>query len=343
MHEPGDILLFCLSAWKENTRWDAFKKAFDEIHRSRLGGQLEKWDEPIHFERNRALKCLAALGHIDVAYNGTPPVVIGPPVIVSLPYPGLPRAVLCGSRSPATVGALQEVCNASGRTVRITLKSQQKRSAYAPKRVELEAESHEAMDKVARSLNIAYLRTPPSWSIVTASGSVAGYIDQLEWSSQPEVNWDRKDFDPSRLAFLPAQQSSTFGSGDLRFSRYVNPVRLQIEYRLIKYNRSANVSADWARYASLSEYAQEVLLYDCESGTVAVPRSAPLPGLIARALAVCSGYAPKFVPRKIVQTSVPERYGFDVYEGVPQDVLAAAVRKLGQLECRPLSIQDYSS
>ena len=41
MHEPGDILLFCLSAWKENTRWAAFKKAFDEIHRSHLGGQLE--------------------------------------------------------------------------------------------------------------------------------------------------------------------------------------------------------------------------------------------------------------------------------------------------------------
>lgn len=343
MHEPGDILLFALSAWKE-TGWIAFKKAFDEIYRMRLANEGNRDGEPVRFERARALRTLVTLGHCDVDFAASHSVIVAPTALASLPYPGLPRAVLCGSRSPTTVKALQKLCTESRQSLRLILESQQKRAAYAPWRVELEAESHDAIERAAEALNIAYIKTPPSWLITEAGGSVAEYVDQLEWSSQPEVNWERQDFDPQRLGFLPARVGEPGTGARIRLSRYLNPVRLQWEHRLINDNRSASVNPEWGRYAVLTANRQAGLLYDRKSGSVAVPRGAPLPTLIARALALCSGYAPKFVPVRIIQSSILERYGFDVYAGVPPDVLASISRKLGQQEqVQPLSIKDESS
>src|SRR5258708_60524 len=112
MYESGDILLFTLSAWRE-TSWSAFKKAFDEIYRIRLTTEEISDPEPVHFERARALRTLVGLGHCDVESNGSPSIKVGPPVLAALPYPGLPRAVLCGSRSPSTVRTLQKICSDS--------------------------------------------------------------------------------------------------------------------------------------------------------------------------------------------------------------------------------------
>ena len=340
MREPGDILLYALSAWKQ-TGWSAFKKAFDEIYLIRLSTEEIRDAEPVHFERSRALRTLATLGHCDVDFSGTPSITIAVPVLVSLPYRGLPRALLCGSRSPTTVETLQKVCNESLQSVRIVLESQRKRSAYAPCRIEIEAESHAALEHASETLNISWMETPQSWLFAEANGSVAEYVAQLEWSSQAEVNWERQDFDPLRFAFVPARGTAGGTQVGMRLSRYLNPVNQQWEYRLIVDDRSANVDREWGRYAVLNANRKGALLYDKNSGSAGVARGAPLPIFIARALALCLGYAPRFIAARFVQSTIPEQYGFDVYDGVPPDVIDVIAAKLGQqVPLNTLSIQE---
>jgi hypothetical protein len=340
MHEPGDVLLFALSAWKQ-TGWSAFKKAFEEIYLIRLSTEEIHDADPIRFERSRALRTLLSLGHCDVDFSGTPSITIASPVLASLPYRGLPRAVLCGSRSPTTVETLQRLYRQSPQSLRILLETQRKRSPYAPCRVEIEAESHAMLERVAETLNIGWVETPPSWLFAEASGSVAEYVAQLEWSSQAEVNWERQDFDPLRFAFVPAPRTANGMQVGMRLSRYLNPVNRQWEHRLIIESRSASVTPEWGRYAVLDANRKSALLYDKKSGSVGVARGTPLPIFVARALALCSGYAPKFLTARFVQSSIPEQYGFDVYDGVPPDVIDVLAMKLGQqVPLDPLSIRE---
>jgi hypothetical protein len=328
MHEPGDILLFTLSAWKE-TGWTAFKRAFDEAYRIRRKTEQVNDPDPIHFERARALRTLVACGHCDVDFSVSPLITIGPPVLASLPYSGLPRAVLCGSRAPNTVKLLQHACDES-RSSRVLLDSQRKRAPYAPMRVEVEAESYAALDGIAKSLNIAFVRTPQSWVLSTVSGSLSEYIGQLEWSAQNELNWEREDFDPEYFRFTPVQRGANKATDVVRLSRYLNPTRLQWEHRLVGDTGSAAVNPDWGRYAILNARRKNSLLYENRRGTLAVARGTPLPILLARSLVLCSGFVPKKVSARLVHSSLPEHYGFDFYDGVPQDVLTVVMQKLGQ-------------
>jgi hypothetical protein len=340
MHEPGDILLFTLSAWKE-TGWSAFKKAFDEIYKIRLKTEKISDPDPVNFERARALRTLITLGHCDVDFTTSRSVIIGPPALASLPYPGLPRAVLCGSRSPTTVKTLQRICKESRQSLRLILENQRKRGPYAPLRVEVEAESYAALEQAARTLNIPFNRTPQSWVFTAASGSIAEYTGQLEWSSQPEVNWEKEDFDSRHFAFQPAQADAARTMEGIRLCRYLNPTRLQWEYRLVKDDCSASVNPQWGRYAVLNATHQNSLLYDKKLGSLAVAYGAPLPAFIARALVLCSGYVAATVTARVVQSSIPEHYGFDVYAGVPPDVVNAVACKLGQRDpVDALSLQE---
>jgi hypothetical protein len=340
MHEPGDILLFGLSAWKQ-TSWSAFKKAFDEIYLIRLSSEEIRDTGPVHFERSRALRTLVTLGHCDVEFSGTASITIAPPVLASLPYRGLPRAVLCGSWSPTTVETLQKLCSQSPQSLRTILKNQRKWSPYAPCRIEIEAESYAVLRQAVETLNITWLETPQSWLFAEANGSVTEYVAQLDWTSQAEVNWEREDFDPLRFAFVPARGTAGGMQGAMRLSRYLNPVNRQREHRLIIENRSASVNPEWGRYAVLNANRKSALLYDKKSGSVGVARGAPLPIFIARALALCSGYAPNVVMARFVESSIPEHYGFEVYAGVPPDVVDLISMKLGQqVPLATLSIQE---
>src|SRR5260370_42337262 len=107
MYDDGDVLLFALSAWGE-TRWPLFKGAFDVVRSRRLRGEEDGGGFHHARERWKAARLLARLGHCDIDYLDEPArIVIAPSILATLPIAGVPRAVLCGSRSPATIEALR--------------------------------------------------------------------------------------------------------------------------------------------------------------------------------------------------------------------------------------------
>jgi hypothetical protein len=325
MCDDGDRLLFVLSARRE-IGWSAFKKAFDDLYAKRLERYGHTNGEPPRFERFRAALLLSALGHCDMVRRGSIRLFAAPAILAALPLPGLPQAIVCGARSPETFAVARKACISLGQPVRLEIKTQDNRTMFAPACIRVEGESCAILDRLAREMGIPYLSTPPAWRFAALSGSLEEYLTLLQWSPESEVAWEREDFRPQALGFaIPGE-----ACGGLRLTRYYDPVHLRFVYRLWKGKLSAEIDPSWGRYAVLQATGTGVMLYDAAAGVAAVPRGAPLPVLLARALTLCSGYAPRFVPRAAVRGGSPERYGFELYDSVPPDVFASIASKVGQ-------------
>ncbi len=326
MFDFGDTLLFALSGWKEAS-WATFKKAFGDIYSRSLGGENFGDPETVRYERSRAVRILVSLGHCDIQFaEGQGRLYVASPILVALPSPGLPRAVLCGARSPGTVPALRRASAGVRDAVRVEVTSQSSRSPYAPSHVEAEGVTHESLRQLASIMGVPYAPLPSAWTIAEFSGGVDEYCEALDWSPLPELTWERADFDTGLLKFsLPFEESE-----GMRLSRYQDPTRPRFLYRLYKNGLGVEVDADWGRYAVLREVDVSAVAYDESTGEVAVSQSVPLPPLLARTFALCTGYAPKTVPRSAASSDLPGRSQLTVYGGVPPDVLATVAAKAGQ-------------
>jgi hypothetical protein len=101
-------------------------------------------------------------------------------------------------------------------------------------------------------------------------------------------------------------------------------------YQLWRGATYQNVDRDWGRYLVLKEIARNVLAYDARHFLLAVPSNAPLPRLLARACALCSGYAPRPAGSGDKALILPARCQYDIYSAVPPDIAAAVAAKAGQ-------------
>ena len=313
MPSPGDTLLFAIAAQRQVT-WSAFTEALAAVFvpDDRVGVELKH-------VRGAVAALGDSLGHWDIAPDaeGTR-VCIAPPAIAILPWPGRPRAVLCGSRSPDTLPPLAAACKTYGVDLACVPQHQH---PYAPTLVEMTADSTEALAGVARALHIECSRTPVAWALTVASGSVQNYISSRHWSPGTELNWLRRDFDPGQMRFIAANGAPR--PDRLSLSAYVHPGGWTRQDLLWQSQQSSQVDRNWGRYAVLADRGIIVMRYDHIKGTVTIPKQLPLPKLAARSLALCSGRAPW-----LLAENGP---GSLSYTGVPMPLFRVLATKLGQL------------
>lgn len=315
---PGDALLYAASATRDMS-WEAFKRIVDAtcVPDSQLFTEMR-------YVRNEAALVGDSLGHWEVVHTGADRrIVVAPPVLARLPWPGLPRAVLCGARSPDTVAEIAKVCD-SGRRLSLSTTAQL-HHPYTPTRVELCGESEEDLIAMGHELAVRYNPTPAAWSIARVSGSVEGYIESLAWEEREDLNWDRREFDPDRLRFGSSVDDTEVSR--LRLVTYTHPSGWDWRDWLWHNGASADVDRSWARYCVLASVGRTVLHYGHREGIATVPRQVPLPRLLARALALSSGQAPKFVPGTGI--------GLCAYPAVPRPVFEVVAAKLHQDRSQP--------
>lgn len=313
MRDRGDVLLFAIAA-RRQLSWPSFTEALDGIFvpDDRLGTDVKQ-------VRSAVAALGGLLGHWDVVPDGqSARICIAPPVLATLPRPGLPTAVLCGSRSPDTLRAVERAGDRVGVTIRSA--PQHYLNPYAPTRIEVSAESHEAIARLAADLNISYRVEPAAWALALASGSIADYIASLPWSAGSDLNWSRRDFDLERLRFVPVREGTPHDG--LGLSAYEHPSGWGRQDRLWRGDQWAVVDRDWGRFAVLAERGVKVLQYGHPAGTLAGPRQIPLPGIPARALGLCSGRPPAF--------EGGDGFGRHVFGDVPAAIARAILTKLGQ-------------
>lgn len=311
----GERLLYAISA-RRDVPWPAFRASCDA---------LLTLDPALTPDMGRARSLAASignvLGHWDLiaAEDGPPRICIAPPVLARLPWPGLPRAVLCGARAPHTLDALNAAAARAGATA--TFRTVH---PYAPIRLEVSGPTEAHLADVAAALAIRFAAEPPAWSLASMSAALGGYLDTLQWEPHAELNWPRQEFDPEQLAFGPLADAAVGPSDQVgpRLVSYRHPAGWTRRDRLILDGRSAPADRSWARYAVLAALETQVVRADRRAGTVAVPRQVPLPSLLARALALCSGEPPRTLPGPGL--------GLHAYSGVPAAIMHAVTTKLSQ-------------
>jgi hypothetical protein len=320
--ECEDYLLHIVSAWKEMS-WQSFRKAFDTLY-AQLAPVRTAEDEAASRLRWRALRLLDWMGHCDVsARGGEYRIFAAPAVVARLPATGSARAILCGARSPGTAKVLRSACERHRCQLALDKQPQDGSAVYVPRRIAFEAESDEAIASVAREINLAYSGDPLAWELVQFSGSLGEYLQSRPQEHSPELNWPRRDFDVKSLQFRPRGAVL----GNVRLSVYEHPVRQKRLYQLWCGDTYQEVDRDWGRYAVLRHAGVNVLGYDSRRFTLAVSTGAPLPHLLARACALCTGFAPRFVRRALISA---EPGGCYMFCEVPPVVALSVSEKLGQ-------------
>lgn len=326
-----DRLLYVLSARGE-IAWQTFKEVFEALF-LRLAGTTISGVRDLRFRRFQTRRALDALGHCDFSFNaGRGRVSVGPPVLARLPKSGLPEAVLAGSRSPQTVSSLRKVAKEHDALVSV---ESQENLVLIPRRVSVQAATVEAMREIATELGIEFTETPSSWALLHASSSLDGEMMACQWLDESNLNWLRKDFDPGALKFTSKESPAE----PARLLRYTDPKRQTRRHYLCQGGKRALIEPEWGCYAVLHAFDLHVLAYDRRQFLMAVPASAPLPALLARSLALCSGLAPTFLPAHRMPWQGPERRGFDVYRLIPRQIAEEVATKLGQA----LTLQEITA
>ncbi len=324
MFDAGDVLLYVLSSWRQ-TSWTTFRRSFDELHRRQLtAGHSTVLGDAALF-RFRTLRMLASLGHVEMGFGptGAGTVTVSNSALVALPGPGIRKAVLVGARSPAFVERLRKA--SSGAAADFAVHPQGTATPFAPACIEIQAPRMDTFEMLAKSIGVPFMKAPPARAIGRWSGSVSEYLAKLTWSPDDNVNWYREDFDPVSLRFVGAVDEPA----PVRLSRYQDPVRETWRYRFFREGQFASIDPDWGRYAILSHHKRQAVEFDPTSSSVRVPTRAPLPVLLSRALALCSGRSP--VPGRSVDTN-DRSFGlrYDVYQAIPPSVASVVAHKVGQ-------------
>ena len=324
-------LLYVLSAHQE-MGWRTFKSAFESLHTLTRAGDAEDASEwGSSFALCRTSATLDALGHACFSFEDRDRVYAAPTALALLPRAGLPEAVLCGARSPKTRAELQTICDEMGVTLRWQDQTQRAANPFVPARASVSAPSLDKLKQIAEKLNIRFATSPPAWDLCQVSRSLDDVLATARADSAATLDWRMKTYNVAALRWEDTPNTAP-AKGDLVV---YNSARYQQRRHYWAENADdlrplVPVDPDWGRYATLRFQQKQVLVYDERSLYLAVPSGAPLPRLLARAAALCSGFAPAPLARKAVDWEHPEKREFAVYECVPPQIAQMIGEKLGQ-------------
>ena len=311
----GDRLLHVISARREIS-WSVFKKCVDTfIAEAHLAGVKAT---PA---RASLLRRLDALGHLDVVRTpAAPRIVAAPSCLVRLPT-DVPAVVFAGARSWNLQTLVSGAVNRLG--LEMTINRQRgELAACVPDRVAVYADSEDLLGEYAQSIGVVYQPTPASWSFCHLSTGLDDVVNSLRWSSPAELQWQRSDFDVQRATFRP-RVGARPAQG---LTRYLDPVKGSYRYWLWRGDTAADIDPDWGRYCAFRDAGRSVLHYDRNSQLLGVPRTAPLPRLLARALTLCSGYSPS-APRR---SPFNDQSALEVFQMVPRAIVDLVADRLRQ-------------
>lgn len=328
---PGDRLLYALSA-KQEMGWSAFKKAFELICAHDLQDESLK---DVNLARYETARGFDALGHAELDFGANTRLYVGAPALSLLPQSGLPVGLLAGARGPSTAKVFGETIAKSGRNLQLSVHGQRDKSRRFPARVTVTGESAEDLAWLAGEMQVAFQKTPASWTILHFAGSLDEYLSGCEWLRADRLNWEVRQFHIEELRF-----SVNLSAGELQLLKYIHPSRQYPIYYLWRSTESARVDPDWGRFFVLKIAGQNVLHYDRAASAVILPVTVPLPKLLSRALCLCSGLVPSIIPKAAIANSPLSVPFFRVYPAVPYEFAQIVAQKLDQTLITDLTVSE---
>lgn len=311
----GDQLLYVITAKREMS-WTVFKRVFDTL----AARETAKYDNA-EFARSVVLKSLDSLGHCEVqSDNDGLRVVATPSVLVRLTT-AKSAAVLSGARSPESLEIMTRVATKLGMSIEST-RQVGELFELIPQKITIVGSTDTSIIDFANAIGLPFSQIPTAWSLAKFSADLQEVVHALKWDKSPELNWTRADFDPEYNCFKPAAESRP----PFRLTRYLDPVRNIFRYYVWDGDLCSRIDADWGRYFALQTAGFGVLYFDHRLNLFAVPRTVPLPRLLARSVALCSGSIAHPLRNRLGKRNLD----FVVYELVPGAVAEIVAKKTGQ-------------
>jgi len=255
--------------------------------------------------RRQTIRYLDSLGHCEFDFDSDRRQVFAcPPVLVSLPPYGLPKAVLTGARTPSMVRKMKDFVKGNHNSVSHSSTLQRSEHPLLPSAIYIEAVDHDYLWKVAQAAHIGYyLTAPAAWSLVNFSAGIENVGYKLVYEDRADINWLKRTFSTDAPTFSKSHNTENVQG----LVEYTNPQSQQKLHWIWDGNRAAEVDRYWGRYMILADKGVDVLLYDERCHQLVVPSTVPLPHFLARAATLCTGLAPDCAVPPPVATMISEK------------------------------------
>jgi hypothetical protein len=319
----SEDLIYAMST-RGSVTFEEFNLLFRMVYAPGLADRKDSMDIDI---RRQLIRLLDSLGYCEFDF-GARRVYMCEPSFVLLPSYGLPKAVFTGARTPQLIKKIKENVRPSKDKMMIHYVSQNTFEFAMPALVYIEAVNIEAIKNLADKCSIAAdLDQPAAWSLASFSVSSDEILKTANLRPFAGLNWKRRVFCADRLVFS-GQESNPQES--MTLVEYKNPISQQSKHMLMINDSAAEIDRDWGRYIALSNKKKQIILYNEKLQKLIVPVTVPMPRLLARSVALCTGLAPKITTILAKIGDIPPNHPVYVYSGVPGIVAEFLARKLGQ-------------
>jgi len=315
-------LIYALSSLG-SVNLDKYRELFSILYRP--GNSLENDDTAINY-RGQVSRVLDSLGYLEFNYD-LRKVFVCPPALITLPDYGLPKFLLTGARTKPFLSKLKQLVHKNKNVMKIQRYAQNTGWFNLPDKIVLKTADIESLKQIAKELDIfVSLDNPAAWKIADFSASVGDIEQNLKFTPREEINWKKRVFDINRLEFNYANEKAA----EYILSEYTHPVTQQKMHWLWNGNEAAVINRDWGRYFILNKLGVHVLIYDEAKQLLAVPVTIPLPKLIARAVALCSGTPPLLQRIESEKIRMYRNPLFYIYRDIPVEIAEVITQKTGQ-------------
>lgn len=331
-NECGNLLLTYLTVKSESSAVD-FYEVFERIHgRIFLQNNIQY---PVNLSRMKriSLNLFDFLGYVDYDYQLNR-IVVNPPQLILIPSKKGRKALLIGGRDPAFLSRLIDAGNKMN--VGIDIYQQQDTNAVflIPDTITISASKparegygEQELKAFCNELKIIFNRNEiTQFGLQEFSVDIRQYESYVIANNETTTNdydWARKIFNPSTLRF----EKSTSKEFDTTYTLVEYKLReWEYHHKLWINGRCYNVDKNWTRYMIVKKVGRQVIFFDEQKRTVAIPAALPLPRLFAESIALLSGRAPS---NKIMMLE-GDQYWYSLFENVPSIFIQNFFMKLGQ-------------
>jgi hypothetical protein len=318
----SENLIYAMST-KEKMRLSQFFEYFRASYRD----NSSEFHESIDL-RFQIVRVLDSLGYCEFDFDNSM-VYMCKPSLVLLPGYGLPKVLLVGARIPAFIEKLKKTVKKQDDKAFLHFYSQSHTNIRIPSSIYIEAINKNIIDEISREIGIeCYTEIPMSWVLANFSASISTIMNNLTFEERTEPNWKRRIFDLKNLSFFYQEKKEFDG---IKLVEYRNPVNQQLRHFLWNNQLAVEVERDWGRYLVLSYNNLNVILYDESTHKIVIPITIPLPSILARSVALCTGRAPIniLVNQKKNDFTFFKHYG-QIYSGIDPITASMIATKLGQ-------------
>ena len=277
--------------------------------------------------KQQTIRILDSLGYCEFDFDKRS-VYMCRPSLVLIPSFGLPKALLAGARTPNLVQKLKRAVNDRRNKAKMKYKQHSVNNAAIPATICIEATDKAVIQDIAEQSGISCdVTSPAGWRIADLSETIVGVKNSLHFASRVEPEWSKRTFNFERLVFTGYAGKES----DMLLTEYIHPFTKQYYHWIWKDGKAAHTDRDWGRYLALECSESNILMFDEKQFRLAVPVTVPLPCLLSRAAALCSGIPPSTVFSCSTKTGgVPAGHPMQVYSSVTPEIAKLIASKLNQ-------------